>query len=93
MSAGLKYALARIGIFVACAVPALVLLPRDMNVFLKLMIAVIISGAIAIPLLKKRWGDEVTEQINARYRRRVEQRSELRAALAGDDQPEDRNPR
>jgi hypothetical protein len=86
MNAGLKYALARVGIFVACAAPALFLLPRDMNLFLKLMIAVVVSGIISFAVLRG-IRDDVGEQIVAGRRRRREEREKLRSALAGEDPP------
>jgi hypothetical protein len=89
MNAGLKYALARIGIFVACAVPALLLLPHDMNLFLKLMIAVVLSGIVSFAALRG-IRDDVGEQIIASRRRRREERDKLRSALAGEDPPKAR---
>jgi hypothetical protein len=86
MSPGLKYALGRVGIFVVCAVPALTLLPRDMNLFLKLMIALVVSAVLSFALLR-RWRDEVAEQMSAGSRRRTEQKERLRSALAGEDDP------
>jgi hypothetical protein len=86
MSPGLKYALGRVGIFVVCAIPALTLLPRDMNLFLKLMIALVVSAVLSFALLR-RWRDEVAEQMSAGSRRRTEQKERLRSALAGEDDP------
>lgn len=87
MTPGLKYALGRVGIFVACALPAALLLPRDMNLFLKLMIALVVSAALSYGLLRK-WRDEVAEQMSSNSRRRIEQKEKLRSALAGDDEPD-----
>jgi len=42
MNPGLKYTLGRIGLFVLCAVPALLLFPESMNPLLKLMVALIV---------------------------------------------------
>jgi hypothetical protein len=84
MTAGLKYALGRVGIFVVCVLPAALLLPRDMNLFLKLMIALVVSAVLSFVLLRK-WRDEVSAQMSANSRRRVEQKEKLRSALAGDD--------
>jgi hypothetical protein len=94
MTPGLKYALGRVGIFVACAVPALLLLPRDMNLFLKLMIALVVSAALSFALLR-RWRDEVAEHMSSNSRRRIEQKEKLRSALAGDDEatPSEAEPR
>lgn len=85
MTPGLKYALGRVGIFVACLVPAALLLPRDMNLFLKLMIALVLSAVLSFVLLRK-VRDEVATQMSANSRRRVEQKEKLRSALAGDDE-------
>lgn len=85
MSPTLRYALARIAIFVACVVPALLLLPRDMNALLKLMIALVVSAGLSFFLLR-RLRDEVAEQMSANARRKVEEKDRLRSALAGDDE-------
>jgi hypothetical protein len=84
MTAGLRYALARVVIFVACVLPAGLLLPRDMNLLLKLMIALVVSAVLSFVLLRK-WRDDVAAQMSASARRRVEQKEKLRSALAGDD--------
>jgi hypothetical protein len=84
MTPGLKYALGRVGIFVVCVVPAVTLLPKDLNLFLRLMIALIVSAALSFALLR-RWRDEVAEQMSSNSRRRIEQKEKLRSALAGDD--------
>jgi hypothetical protein len=85
MTAGLKYALGRVGIFVVCVLPAALLLPRDMNLLLKLMIALVVSAVLSFVLLRK-WRDEVAAQMSGNSRRRVEQKEKLRSALAGDDE-------
>jgi len=83
MSPAVKYTLGRIGLF---ALVALALWPVDLNLFLKLMLAVLFSAALAFFLLRK-WRDEMAEQMgNASQRRRAE-KDRLRSALAGDDQP------
>ena len=83
MSPAVKYTLGRIGLF---ALVALALWPVDLNLFLKLMLAVLFSAALAFFLLRK-WRDEMAEQMgNASQRRRAE-KARLRSALAGDDQP------
>ena len=84
MNPGLKYSLGRVGIFVACVLPAMVLLPHDMNLFLKLMIALVLSAGLSFVLLRK-WRDEVAAQMSGNSRRRIEQKERLRSALAGDD--------
>lgn len=91
MNPGLKYAFARVGLFVACVVPALLLLPRDMNVLLKLMIALVVSAALSFFLLR-RLRDEVANQMSANARKRIEEKNRLRAALAGEDETTPRKP-
>jgi hypothetical protein len=86
---GLKYTLGRIGLFVLCAVPALLLFPESMNSLLKLMIALVVSAALSFFLLRG-WRDEVAEQLRGSARLRGEQKERLRSALAGDDAPEAR---
>ena len=83
MSPAVKYTLGRIGLF---ALVALALWPVDLNVFLKLMLALLFSAALAFFLLRK-WRDQMAEQMgNASQRRRAE-KNRLRSALAGEDQP------
>jgi Protein of unknown function (DUF4229) len=84
MSPALKYSFARVGIFVACAVPALLLLPDAIDPLLKLLIAVVVSAAASYFLLR-RWRDEVADSLSAGARKRAEQRDRLRTALAGED--------
>ncbi len=85
MNPTLKYTLGRVGIFIAAAVPALLLLPRDMNLLLKLLIALVVS-AVASYFLLRRWRDEVAERMSAGTSRRLEEKERLRSALAGDDE-------
>ena len=72
----------------------MLLLPADMNFFLKLMIALVVSAALSFALLR-RWRDEVAEQMSSNSRRRTEQKDKLRSALAGDEAtaPSDADPR
>ncbi len=86
MNPMLKYTLARVGIFVACAALALLLLPRDMNVLLKLLIAVVASSVASFFLLRP-WADELAERMSTNTRRRRDEKERLRAALAGEDEP------
>ena len=83
MSPAVKYTLGRIGLFAAVA---LALWPVDMNVFLKLMVAVIFSAALAYFLLRT-WRDEMAEQLGRASQRRRAEKERLRSALAGEDQP------
>jgi len=78
-----KYTLARIALFAACA--GLVSLPADMNFFLKLLIALLVSSVASFFLLRQ-WRDEVAEHLSAASRRRLDQKERLRAALAGEDE-------
>jgi hypothetical protein len=86
MNPTLKYSLARLGIFIVCAVPALLLLPRDMNLLLKLLIALLVSS-VASYLLLKPWANELAERMSANTRRRHQEKERLRSALAGEDEP------
>ena len=85
MSAAVKYTLGRIGLFVA-VLAALWLV--DLNLFVKLMLALAFSAAASFFLLKG-WRDEMAaEMADAAERRRTE-KERLRSALAGDDQDPD----
>ena len=86
MNPMLKYTLARVGIFVACAALALVLLPRDMTLLLKLLIALVVSSTASFFLLRP-WADELAERMSTNTRRRRDEKERLRAALAGEDEP------
>jgi hypothetical protein len=83
MSALLKYTLARLGLFVLAA-GAMFAVPLDISVLLKLMIAVVISAALAFFLLKG-LREEASVQAVGAAARRTEKRERLRAALNGDD--------
>lgn len=82
MSAAVKYTLARIGLFVV-VLAALWLV--DMNVFLKLMLALAFSAAASFFLLRG-WRDEMAEEMATAAERRRAEKERLRAALAGEDQ-------
>lgn len=86
MNPMLKYTLARFGIFAVCLALALLVLPRDMNLFLKVLIALLVS-MIASFFLLRRWADDLADRMNTNLRRRKEQKDRLRAALAGEDDP------
>jgi hypothetical protein len=92
VSPGLTYALGRVGIFLACAIPAMLLLPHDMFPLLKLMIALVVSAVISYFALRRQ-RDRVAETMAEHARRRGEEREKLRSALAGEDQDEDDGPR
>ncbi|MFC0507531.1 DUF4229 domain-containing protein [Micromonospora costi] len=84
MSAAVKYTLGRIGLFVV-VLAALWLI--DMNVFLKLMLALVFSAALSFFLLKG-WRDEMAEEMAGAAQRRRDEKERLRSALAGEDQTE-----
>ncbi|MEO3928316.1 DUF4229 domain-containing protein [Micromonosporaceae bacterium B7E4] len=85
MSPAVKYTLGRIGLFVAVA---LALWPVEMNIFLKLMLAVAFSAALAFFLLRG-WRDEMAQQLAGAAEKRRAEKERLRAALAGEDQSSD----
>ncbi|GAB2928565.1 hypothetical protein GCM10027280_15020 [Micromonospora polyrhachis] len=81
MGAAAKYTLGRLGLFV---VVVLALLPVDINLFLKLILALAFSAALSFFLLRG-WRDEMAQEMaDAADRRKVE-KERLRSALAGDD--------
>jgi hypothetical protein len=86
MGPGVTYALARLAIFVACALPAMFLLPREMNPLLKLMIALLVSAALSFFLLRG-LRDQVAQRMADSAQRKADERRRLRSALAGDDEP------
>jgi hypothetical protein len=75
-----KYTLARLGIL---AVVLLALWPVNMNVLLKLAVAVLFSAAASWFLLRG-LRDEVTKRVEGSMARRTAEREKLRAALAGE---------
>ncbi|MGC9668258.1 DUF4229 domain-containing protein [Planosporangium sp. 12N6] len=79
----LKYSLARVGLFVVVAA-ILVAIPVQVNILLKLMVAVIVSALLALFLLRG-MRDQVAEHMAGTARRRADEKARLRAALAGDD--------
>ncbi|MFI7660327.1 DUF4229 domain-containing protein [Micromonospora parva] len=87
MSAALKYTLGRIGLFVAVLAGLWLI---DMNVFLKLMLALVFSAALSFFLLRG-WRDEMAGEIAEAAERRKVEKERLRTALAGED-PQDPNP-
>jgi len=78
----LKYTLGRLGIFVAIALPAMLLL-TSLDVLVRLMIALVVSAIVSYFALR-RWRDEVSQRIAESARRRAEDRERLRSALAGE---------
>jgi hypothetical protein len=81
LSPTLKYTLGRIGLFLLVL---LVLWPVNLNVFVKLMLAVVFSAALAFFLLR-RWRDEMVGRLATTAARRKADRDQLRSALAGED--------
>jgi hypothetical protein len=90
MSPGIKYTFARVGLFLACAIPASLLLPNAVDELIKLLIALAVSSGLSFVLLR-RWRDEVAVQLDRVSKQRVESKERLRAALAGDDEPDTQN--
>jgi hypothetical protein len=85
MSPVVKYTLARLGLFVACAVVAVFALPRDLNPLLKLLIALVVSAAGSFFLLRG-MRDEVASHLSTSSDRRAQEKERLRAALSGEDE-------
>ena len=84
MSPLVKYSLARLGLFLAAAA-VLLFIPIELNVFLRLAIALIVSALLSFVLLRT-LRDRVAQQLAVAARARAERRERLRSALAGDDQ-------
>lgn len=82
MSPVVKYSLGRIALFVAVL---LVLWPLNVNILIKMMIAVLVSAVLSIFVLR-RWRNEVSEQVAHAVERRRAERERLRSALAGEDE-------
>jgi hypothetical protein len=78
-----KYTLARIGIFV---VVLLALWPVELDLLLKLAIAVLFSAAVSWFALRG-MRDEVAHQVEGALEKRKSEKEKLRAALAGEDEP------
>ena len=66
MNPALKYTLGRVGLFVLCAAA---LLPVPLNIWVKLMIAVVASFALQFVLLRK-WRLEMIGQVDEAMARR-----------------------
>jgi hypothetical protein len=82
MRASVKYTLGRLGLFLAVLGA---LLPVPMNLFLKLMVAVLVSAGLAFFLLRG-WRDEMAAGLASAAARRRAEKERLRAALAGEDE-------
>lgn len=84
MSAAVKYTLGRVGLFVG-VLAALWFV--EMNMFLRLMLALVASAALSFFLLRG-WRDEMAGEMAEASERRRAEKDRLRSALAGDDQAE-----
>jgi membrane protein implicated in regulation of membrane protease activity len=87
MSASLKYGLARLGLFVVCAVPVLFLLP-GVDLLIRLLIALALSATLALVFLRG-LRDRVSDDMISNRDRRQAEKARLRAALSGDETPQD----
>jgi predicted Kef-type K+ transport protein len=83
MSPVIKYTLARVGLFAAVFAA---LLPIDLDIFVKLLIALVASAGFSFILLRG-LRDQVAYQMAAAAERRKAEKERLRAALSGDDEP------
>jgi predicted Kef-type K+ transport protein len=82
MSPVIKYTLARVGLFAAVFAA---LLPIDLDIFIKLAVALVASAGFSFILLRG-LRDQVANQMAASAERRKAEKDRLRAALAGDDE-------
>jgi hypothetical protein len=83
MSPVIKYTLARVGLFVGVFAA---LLPVSLDIFVKLLIALVASAGFSFVLLRG-LRDQVADQMASSAERRKAEKDRLRAALAGDDEP------
>jgi hypothetical protein len=88
LSPAAKYTLGRLGLFV---VVLLALWPVELNLLIKLMVAVAFSAASSFFLLR-RWRDEMAAQMADAAQRRKAEKDRLRSALAGDERTEPTGP-
>jgi hypothetical protein len=87
MSPFMRYSLARLGIFVIVAA-GLFFVPIQVDPLLRLMVALLVSAAVAY-LLLGRLRVQVGEQVAGAAQRRADRKERLRSALAGEDIPDD----
>jgi hypothetical protein len=83
MSPVVKFTLGRVGLFV---VIALLLWPVPIDLLLKLMIALVVSVPLQFVVLRK-WRADMIEYVDQAATRRRTEKDKLRAALAGDEEP------
>jgi hypothetical protein len=77
-----RYTLARLGLFVACAV---LLLPfNQVSLLIRLAVALVVSAVLSYFLLRG-LRDRVAHQLAEAAQHRAERRNSLRAALSGED--------
>jgi Protein of unknown function (DUF4229) len=87
VSPAVKYTLGRIGLFLAVFG---VLWPVNLNVLIKLMIAVLFSATLSFFLLRG-WRDQMADRLAAAAERRKTERDRLRSALSGEDDERDQD--
>ena len=83
MSPTVKYTLARLGLFV---VVFAALLPVPMDIFLKLIVALVFSAGVSFFFLRG-WRDQMAQQLADAVDKRRAEKARLRTALAGDEEP------
>ncbi|MEV4621009.1 DUF4229 domain-containing protein [Asanoa sp. NPDC049573] len=83
MTPTVKYTLARIGLAVLVFAA---LLPVPIDLFLKLILALVFSAAVSFFFLRH-WRDQMAQQLADAVDRRRTEKAKLRTALAGDDEP------
>jgi hypothetical protein len=83
MNPVVRYTLARLGLFLVLFL-VLALIPIPLNIFVKALIALLLSAAASYFLLRG-MRDEVATQLSGAVERRAEQKQRLRDALAGDE--------
>jgi len=88
VSAAVKYTLGRLGLFVAVLAGLWFV---DMDIFLKLILALAFSAALSFFLLRG-FRDEMAQEMAEAAERRRTEKERLRSALAGDDQPSTSDP-
>jgi hypothetical protein len=84
MSPAVKYTLGRLGLFIVLLL-VMIVVPIPLNVFVKAMIALVISAALSYFLLAD-WRHQMGEQLAGAASRRSAEKERLRAALAGDEE-------
>jgi uncharacterized protein DUF4229 len=88
MNPMIKYTLARLGLFAATAA-VLIAIPMPVDVLIRLAVAVLISAVLSFVLLRG-LRDQMAHEVAGRMEKRNEAKQRLRAALAGEDEAEER---